>query len=80
MLARVAQDNCSIFRANGLLPIDNVIKDYLNYAVKYKSDVGNAKYCVQRMLGSLQATERGKAFLAAQSLPEICDQFNTPIK
>lgn len=54
-----------------MLNIDDVIKDYLHYAIRYNNEVGNSKYCIQRMLGSLQATDKGKACLQAQSLDDI---------
>ena len=58
MLARVAEHNVSIFRENGLLPLDDVIRAYLKIAVYYDNHMTNSKYCVQQMLGSLQ-TETG---------------------
>ncbi|RWS03170.1 tRNA-dihydrouridine(20) synthase-like [NAD(P)+], partial [Dinothrombium tinctorium] len=71
MLSRAAEHNCSIFRKEGLLPLDTVICSYLQYAVKYDNHVSNTKYCIQQMLGSLQETEKGRAFLSAQHLKEI---------
>lgn len=76
MLARQAESNCSIFRKAGREPIDNVIVQYLNYAIEYDNRATNTKYCVQQMLGSLQETERGKALLASQQMEEICALWN----
>ncbi|XP_065340363.1 tRNA-dihydrouridine(20) synthase [NAD(P)+]-like [Cloeon dipterum] len=76
MLARAALWNVSIFRKEGILPLDNVIIEYLKLAVKYDGTVGNSKYCVQSMLRELQESPRGKAFLAAQSLHAICSLWD----
>uniref|UniRef100_A0A0K8RII6 Putative trna-dihydrouridine synthase n=1 Tax=Ixodes ricinus TaxID=34613 RepID=A0A0K8RII6_IXORI len=72
MLARQAESNCSIFSKAGRKPIDDVIVQYLHYAIEYDNRATNTKYCVQQMLGSLQDTERGKALLASQQMEEIC--------
>lgn len=72
MLARQAESNCSIFSKDGKKPIDEVIEQYLAYAIEYDNRATNTKYCVQQMLGSLQETDRGKALLASQQMEEIC--------
>lgn len=72
MLARAAQWNCSIFRPEGMLPLDEVIVAYLRYAVDYDNAPANTKYCVQNMLRDLQETPRGKKFLEAQTLQQMC--------
>uniref|UniRef100_A0A131X8N3 Putative trna-dihydrouridine synthase n=1 Tax=Hyalomma excavatum TaxID=257692 RepID=A0A131X8N3_9ACAR len=76
MLARQAESNCSIFRKEGKKPIDDVIEEYLAYAIEYDNRATNTKYCVQQMLGSLQETDRGKALLASQQMEEICVLWN----
>lgn len=76
MLARQAEKNCSIFRKDGLLPLDDVIIEYLKYAIEYGSYFANTKYCIQQMLGSLQESERGKILLNAQQIEVICDLWN----
>jgi tRNA-dihydrouridine synthase 2 len=73
MIARAAQKNCSIFlKQDFLLPIDDVIKEYLKFAIDFDNNVINTKYCIQQMLGPLQETTRGKALLAAQQMKTIC--------
>lgn len=72
MIARAAQWNCSIFRAEGLKELDDVIKDYLKYAVDYDNAPSNTKYCVQNILKELQETPMGKRFLECQTLEQIC--------
>ncbi|CAL1286356.1 unnamed protein product [Larinioides sclopetarius] len=76
MIARQAEWNCSIFRKNGKLPLDDVIEKYIRYAIEYDSNVWNTKYCIQQMLGSLQESERGKVLLSAQKMEIICDLWN----
>lgn len=71
MVGRTAQGNCSIFCSKGLKPLDNVIKDYLKYAVDFDNSPSNTKYCVQNMLKELQETPRGKRFLDCQTLEQI---------
>lgn len=71
MLARAAEWNCSIFRSDGALPMDTVIKDYLKIAVDYDNSPCNTKYCIQNILRELQETPRGKQFLECQTLKQI---------
>lgn len=71
MVARAAQANCSVFRVDGKLPLDDVISAYLRYAVRYDNAPANTKYCVQNMLKELQETPRGKRFLETQTLEQI---------
>ncbi|KAK2708861.1 hypothetical protein QYM36_014477 [Artemia franciscana] len=72
MIARAAQWNCSVFRRQGSLPLESVIKSYLKYVVDYDSLVGNAKYCIQSMLRDLQDSDVGKALLDCQTLESLC--------
>ncbi|KAI4464794.1 trna-dihydrouridine(20) synthase [nad(p)+]-like [Holotrichia oblita] len=76
MIARTAQGNCSIFRPEGMKELDDVIVDYLKYAVDYDNSPNNTKYCVQNMLKELQETPRGKKFLECQTLEQICAIWN----
>ncbi len=71
MVARAAQYNPSVFRKSGILPLDDVIKAYLRYAIDYDNCFPNTKYCVQSMLRDLQDTPRGKRFLETQNLQQI---------
>ncbi|CAH2002512.1 unnamed protein product [Acanthoscelides obtectus] len=72
MIARTAQGNCSIFRQEGLVDLEEVIVNYLKNAVDYDNPPSNTKYCVQNMLKELQETPRGKKFLECQTLEQIC--------
>lgn len=71
MLARAAEWNCSIFRKEGMLPMEDVIKAYLKYAVDYDNPPANTKYCVQNILRELQDSPLGRRFLEAQTLEKI---------
>lgn len=71
MIARASESNPSIFRKEGLLPLDQVIKEYIRYSVLYENHVKNIKYVIQHMLQSLQATEKGQKLLLAQEVDEI---------
>ncbi|KAL0100618.1 hypothetical protein PUN28_019190 [Cardiocondyla obscurior] len=72
MLARAAEWNCSIFRKEGTLPMEDVIKSYLKYAVDCDNSPSNTKYCVQNILRELQESPLGRRFLDAQTLEQIC--------
>lgn len=71
MIARSAEKNCSIFKRNGKLELNTIIKDYLHNAVDYDNVVPNTKYCIQNMLQNIQETERGRHFLESTSLQQI---------
>lgn len=71
MIARSAEWNYTIFRKEGLLPLDDVIFEYLKTCVDFDNSGHNAKYCVQMMLRELQETPRGKRFLECQTLEEV---------
>ncbi|XP_014481075.1 PREDICTED: tRNA-dihydrouridine(20) synthase [NAD(P)+]-like [Dinoponera quadriceps] len=73
MVARAAEWNCSVFRKEGPLPMDDVIKSYLKYAVDCDNPPSNTKYCVQNILRELQDSILGKKFLNAQTLEQICE-------
>lgn len=73
MVARAAQLNVSIFRKEGLLPMDELIEKYLRLCVDYDNAPHNTKYCVQSILKELQETPRGKRFLQCQTLQQICE-------
>lgn len=75
MIARAAEWNASIFQPSGILPILDVIKQYITLAVDYEACAANAKYCVQNILRDLQESEMGRRFLDAQTLEQICEVF-----
>lgn len=71
MVARSAQQNVSIFRKAGTLPLDDVIIAYLRKCIRFLHQPTKTKYCVQSMLRELQETPRGKRFLETQTLEQI---------
>lgn len=73
MIARAFEANASIFRKEGLLPLDEVIKEYIRYSVLFENHVKNIKYVIQHMMQSLQASERGQKLLLSQEVDEIVD-------
>ena len=73
MLARAAQWNCSIFCKEGLLPMEDVIKSYVKYAINCDNSPSNTKYCVQNILREQQESALGRKFLNSQTLEQICD-------
>ncbi|KAG7202372.1 hypothetical protein KM043_018695 [Ampulex compressa] len=76
MLARAAEWNCSVFRKEGLLPMEDVIKSYLKYAVDYDNPPSNTKYCVQNILREHQESSLGRKFLSSQTMEQICDVWD----
>lgn len=76
MIARAAQNNCSVFRRQGKLPVDEVICAFLRYAVRYENFLSNVKYTIQQMLGPVQDDERGRKMLSSQSVKEIWYGFD----
>ena len=72
MVARSAQQNVSIFRRAGTLPLDDVIVAYLKKCIRFiNHPATKTKYCVQSMLRELQETPRGRRFLDAQTNEQI---------
>uniref|UniRef100_A0A8W7PQZ0 DRBM domain-containing protein n=1 Tax=Anopheles coluzzii TaxID=1518534 RepID=A0A8W7PQZ0_ANOCL len=71
MVARAAEWNCSVFRADGPLPLDDVIRRYLELSVRYDNSPSNTKYCVQMMLRSLQESPIGRRLLDSQTMQQI---------
>eukprot|EP00729_Bicosta_minor_P007911 gene7911-33749_t len=61
MLARAAQWNMSVFRPEGLLPTEDVVRAYLRLAAQVDNPWENSKFCIMTTLHHEQVTERGKA-------------------
>lgn len=72
MVARAAMWNPSIFSQKGTEPLDDVIRNYLKYAVQFDSPLPSAKYCVQQMLHEELDLQRGRTLLSAASVRDIC--------
>lgn len=48
MIARAAQKNVSIFRKEGIIPIDEVIPEYLRLSIDYDNSLLNTKYAITK--------------------------------
>ncbi|CAL8360734.1 unnamed protein product [Lota lota] len=75
MLARAAMWNPSVFRRQGLLPVQQVMEDYLRYAVRYDNHAFNTKYCLCQMLRDKVESVMGKRVQTAQTLADICAAY-----
>lgn len=76
MLCRAAEWNASIFRTDGKLDLEDVIKAYIKLAVDTNTPFTNTKYTIQNMLRDQQETPFGKLFLATQTMEEICELWD----
>uniref|UniRef100_UPI00254141F8 tRNA-dihydrouridine(20) synthase [NAD(P)+]-like n=1 Tax=Euleptes europaea TaxID=460621 RepID=UPI00254141F8 len=75
MVARAAMWNPSIFQKEGSRPLNDIIQEYIKYAVWYDNHYTNTKYCLCQMLREQLENAQGKKLHAAQSLEEICEIF-----
>ncbi|XP_077600179.1 tRNA-dihydrouridine(20) synthase [NAD(P)+]-like [Stigmatopora nigra] len=71
MLARAAMWNPSVFRSEGPLPLDDVMIQYLKYALRYDNHAFNSKYCLCQMLRDKVESVVGKRVQAAQDNSEL---------
>ncbi|XP_060109688.1 tRNA-dihydrouridine(20) synthase [NAD(P)+]-like [Heteronotia binoei] len=75
MVARAAMWNPSIFQKEGSQPLNEVVQEYIKYAVRYDNHYTNTKYCLCQMLREQLENAQGKKLHAAQSMQEICEVF-----
>uniref|UniRef100_A0A8D0DIJ2 Dihydrouridine synthase 2 n=1 Tax=Salvator merianae TaxID=96440 RepID=A0A8D0DIJ2_SALMN len=75
MIARAAMWNPSVFRKEGLMPLKDVMQEYIKYAVRYNNHYTNTKYCLCQMLREQLENAQGKKLHAAQTMQEICEVF-----
>lgn len=76
MLCRVAEWNASIFRPDGKLDLEEVIKTYIILALETNTPFNNTKYTIQNMLREQQETPFGKLFLASQTMEDIAELWD----
>ncbi|CAF1027287.1 unnamed protein product [Brachionus calyciflorus] len=82
MVARAAMWNSSIFRKEGTLPLDDVIKRFLQISIEVDNYFFSTKYAVQQMLHEELSSVRGAAVLGSLAGEEIyqifgmLDQYN----
>lgn len=75
MLARAAMWNPSVFSPKGLLPVDEVMEEYLKYAIRYDNHAFNTKYCLCQMLRDKVESPLGKQVQAAQTNTEFSNAY-----
>ncbi|XP_038130179.1 tRNA-dihydrouridine(20) synthase [NAD(P)+]-like [Cyprinodon tularosa] len=75
MLARAAMWNPSVFRSQGLLPVEKVMEEYIKYAIRYDNHAFNTKYCLCQMLRDKVESPLGKQVQAAQTNAEISTAY-----
>ncbi|KAM3919764.1 tRNA-dihydrouridine(20) synthase [NAD(P)+]-like [Leptodactylus fuscus] len=75
MVARAAMWNPSIFRREGLLPLEHVMQDYIRHAVRYNNHYTNTKYCLCQMMRDQLESPLGRKLHATQSTLDICEVF-----
>ncbi len=75
MLARCAMWNCSVFRKEGIISLDDVIKRYLEISLETNTSFFSVKYAVQQMLHNELESDRGKTVLSSLNPHEIYGLF-----
>ncbi|KAL1919035.1 uncharacterized protein VTP21DRAFT_2416 [Calcarisporiella thermophila] len=75
MIARGAQDNPSVFRAEGLIPLEEVVRAYVKKSVDIDNPYQNTKYTLMQMCAPLSKTSYYSDLLKAKSMLAICESF-----
>ncbi|XP_053305544.1 tRNA-dihydrouridine(20) synthase [NAD(P)+]-like [Spea bombifrons] len=75
MVARAAMWNPSVFRKEGHLNLEEIMRDYIKLALQYDNHYTNTKYCLCQMLRDQLESPMGKRLHAAQSTEDICEVF-----
>lgn len=76
MIARAAQWNMSVFRAEGQLSTYEVLREYVRLAFTTGNAKENSKYCLMTTLRKEQTTPLGKAITSAKTMRELCTAVN----
>lgn len=74
MVARAAQLNISIFREEGPLPIEDVLREYLKTCVDFDNPILNTKYSIIKMFSTtkkISKTSYKQQFEDATTLEEL---------
>jgi tRNA-dihydrouridine synthase 2 len=82
MIARAAEANASCFRAEGMLPWQQVTKEYLDICREYDNFYQNTKYCLTRMIpGKSPSYKKVAALKDCESLEKyINEQYEEMLK
>ncbi|XP_054632596.1 tRNA-dihydrouridine(20) synthase [NAD(P)+]-like [Dunckerocampus dactyliophorus] len=75
MLARAAMWNPSVFSSGGLRSVEEVMDEYLKYALRYDNHAFNTKYCLCQMLRDKVESVLGKKVHAAQTNAELSEAY-----
>ncbi|CAB1313501.1 unnamed protein product [Coregonus sp. 'balchen'] len=70
VIAKAAMWKPSVFRSQGLLSVEEVMEEYLKYAIRYDNHAFNTKYCLCQMLREVESP-LGKQLKSAQTNEEI---------
>ena len=76
MVARAAQWNMSVFRSEGLVAPRDVVRDYLQLALRYDNSFTNSKFCVLQTLTSMNNQAVFEAAARCKTMRELCDMFD----
>ncbi|EDV29824.1 uncharacterized protein TRIADDRAFT_2009, partial [Trichoplax adhaerens] len=71
MIARAAQWDPSIFRKEGSLPTDEIVKSYIKYAIDYDNSWSNSKYCITHFMRGKSETDKGIKLMKASSMSDV---------
>ncbi|ORX88967.1 FMN-linked oxidoreductase [Basidiobolus meristosporus CBS 931.73] len=75
MIARGAQNNVSIFRKEGLLPIREVMIQYIKNAIKIDNVFANTKYTLMQMLAEDTKSDEFKGLQKSKTHEQLCKEF-----
>ncbi|XP_061780836.1 tRNA-dihydrouridine(20) synthase [NAD(P)+]-like [Nerophis lumbriciformis] len=75
MLARAAMWNPSVFSSGGPRSLEEVMDEYLKYAIRYDNHAFNTKYCLCQMLRDKVESVLGKKVQAAQTNAELSEAY-----
>ncbi|KAJ3321772.1 hypothetical protein HDV06_003921 [Boothiomyces sp. JEL0866] len=76
MFARAAQWNVSMFRRSGVLPIKQVILEYLKTAIEFDMPYHNVKYTILQMqFPKDERIETEQKIIACRTLEQICSEY-----
>ncbi|XP_052816141.1 tRNA-dihydrouridine(20) synthase [NAD(P)+]-like [Mya arenaria] len=73
MIARAAEWNTSIFRKQGILPVKDVVKEYLKIAIEMDNDFPNTKYCILNLMHVNMDQKEGLDTQVAKCIQEISE-------
>ncbi|CAG8657258.1 13354_t:CDS:10 [Gigaspora rosea] len=72
MIARAAEDNVSIFRQEGTLPLEDVVISYIKKALEVGNSWPNTKYALMQMYALHSKEPKYKLLVHSKSYEELC--------